>query len=185
MINFVQKIIYKLCIVSFYVVIGMVVFLVRNFSDIDNFLTNKNIIFCSVVLLMICYHVWFLLVYVEKELPKIEIVLSKAPEEKDELKLIGFLSILVTLVTSYFSADEILKVDTVVYLIVLGIVLFVCWSNCIVVSPWCIMFRRHFHVIETASGKKLTLMSRKESYRNKRQINSVYRLFDNFVIDSK
>lgn len=184
MINIIQIAMYKLGVLSFYIMVGLFSFTFKNIDSIDKYVTTKNIVFCTILLLVIVYHYFFVFVYVNKRLPKIKVNFGKTPEEKDDLLKMTLLSSVFAAIPQLFSAEDIVSIDWCVILSVVAMLFIVFWSNKIVATPWGVVLLRHFHTVETKGGKKIILMSRIKTYRNRKQVRNVYRLFDNFVIDA-
>lgn len=142
------------------------------------------IIKLSIVILI--YHIMFLKISL-RNLSRMDFHASSTPEEKDEFALgLGaayLLPIIEWIVTeNIFDKDEQISMW---FLLAIGIIaFFIClFANKSYGSPVYWLMGYHFHNVQFEGGKPYVLMSKTRSFRNKRQIKRVIRLFEDFLID--
>lgn len=176
MINGIQKMMYRLGIISPIVIISILIRAYRIHK-----ITNKMWIVLGGGIICLLYHLFFIKL-VSIKIPAMDFVPSTTPQEDD----LTLLEITVTYVIPFgeWLFDIYVKElpsCVVPGILCLGLLIILSLMNNTVPSPTYWLMGYHYHTIESA-GKKYRIMARRKSFRNSRKVKRVQRIFEDMLL---
>jgi hypothetical protein len=177
MINWFQKMLYRLALITPIVIIAVILHSIQVHR-----ISLKAWIVLAVASILAIYHLVFIF-WLSKKLPEIPFTSEVAPQEDDKT----LVEIAVTYIIPFigWGIGYMPVVNIPSYLIpgigCLVILIILTVMNNTIASPLYWLCGFHFHIVEV-DGKGYRIVSRKKNYRNSKKIKAVKRLFDDLLL---
>lgn len=174
MINWLQKSLYRLGVLSPILIINFVLgFINRK----DTSVLSLACLFFGILLLM--YHVAFIFV-VNRKLPDIQFYADTVPDEHDFHLVEIFVSYAIPFIQ---FVGELKNTNINVWMLGGTVVLFLIITvvNKTCPSPVYLFLGYHYYTVES-NGKNYTVLSKRRNYRNRNKIKKVKRIFEDLLI---
>lgn len=175
MINGIQKLMYRLGIISPIVIISILIRAYRIHK-----MTNKMWVVLAAGIICLLYHLLFIKL-VSTKIPAMDFMPDTTPQE-DDLTLLE-ITITYALPFGEWLFDIYVK-DLPSYVVpgilCIGLLLILSLMNNTVPSPMYCLVGYHYHMVESA-GKTYRIMTRKKSFRNTRKVKRVKRIFEDML----